>query len=186
MPKAVIKLLILIVILIVLASILFISIADAQYRGKMTYCRNNLRGLGYLAAYYIRDNRDEKIPFRGREFWLEVVVGRDPVTQERIIKGSEWEKARQQGLDMLVCPVLGKTESRYGDVKFVDYRGPANDPATYKNDDVFGSDRELNHGADGCNILFIDLTVRDVKEGVIVHQHNEAGIREKTLLTTAE
>lgn len=137
------------------AVLLIVLVVQAKQRGRMSYCRNNLRQLGVLATV----NWQAIDPARtGRNFWQAVREA-----QYRTVKG-EWKAISP---DPFVCPVLAKTGSRATDPAAIDYRGPKSVPEeirAWPKGAGLGADRAGNH-ASGGHLLFVDMSVENMEEG---------------------
>lgn len=124
--------------------------AGATERGKLAYCRNNLRQLGLLAV----NNWNTLDPARtGRAFWQEVRQA-----QYRDVKGN-WRPIRP---DPFVCPVHETTESAAGDPSRIDYRGPRRLRDAVRDTpkaEPIGADRPGNHSGGGGFVLRLDTSV---------------------------
>lgn len=165
----------------VAAGFLVIAAQGARQRGRMTYCRNNLRKLGELA--YPKMGSDEPITETGRKFWQEVRVEHFTTFKQ----GKLVWYTRFGGLNPFGCPVRGAQPldlsaltpedlvRHMSDPSTIDYRGPRAAPgqAPGKPEPV-GGDLERNHPGGGGHILLVDLSVVDVRNALQVKEFAEA------------
>jgi hypothetical protein len=164
------------------AAFLLIAAEGARDRGRVTWCRNNLRKLGTMG--YDKLETDPSREATGRAFWQD--VRRANYTSER--GGVETWIIRQGGANPFGCPVRGVQprdlttlskadfEKHMSDPATIDYRGPRNAPPMESNrPEVLGGDLDGNHGGRGGHILLVDLSVRDVRTGLQILTFRDAG-----------
>jgi hypothetical protein len=171
------------------AGLLVVAAAGASERGRLTYCRNNLRKLGEMGFQML--DSEEPRTLTGRTFWQRVRVEHFTTLKG----GRETWVTRFGGLNPFCCPVravhpldlspLSQEELTrlMTDPSTIDYRGPhspldesAPRPA------AMGGDLEGNHGNGKGHILLIDLTVREVRDALQV-QGYDSEAREKYKLS---
>lgn len=157
------------------AGLILVAASGARERGRMTYCRNNLRKLGEMGFQMLES--EETRALTGRNFWQRVRVEHFTTVKG----GKETWVTRFGGLNPFCCPVRGAQPldlsvlSEEGlsrlmsDPATIDYRGPhsplgesSSRPA------AMGGDLEGNHGNGKGHILLVDLTVREVREALKV------------------
>jgi len=164
----------------VVAALLLVAAAGARARGNLSYCRNNLRKLGEMA--FQRLASEDMIEATGRKFWQQVRF--DNFTSEKGGKTTWFIKFG--GLNPFGCPVRGvqplnlaalspeELERHMGDLSTIDYRGPNKAPVgTGSGLQILGGDLKGNH-PHGGHVLFIDLSIRDVREAIKLKDHSDA------------
>ncbi len=151
-------------VLVVLAAVLLVLVVNARHRGRLSYCRNNLRCLGMLAHSNLMSAPDDPPEERGRAFWQWI---RERTCYSRPTK--RWS-LKWAGLNPFGCPVRGAAhldlstlpgpeyERVMSDPATIDYRGPAQLATPVQGRLVLGADREGNHPRGG-HVLFVDLSV---------------------------
>lgn len=165
----------------VVAGFLVIAAAGAKERGRMTYCRNNLRKLGEMA--FSRMGGEEPITETGRKFWQEVRVENFTT----IKAGKETWVTRFSGLNPFGCPVRGvqpldlsaltqeELQRLMSDPATIDYRGPRISPGlSSKRPETVGGDLEGNHRGGGGHVLLVDLSIREVRDALQVKEFRKA------------
>ena len=163
----------------VLAGFLVVAAEGARSRGRMTHCRNNLRKIGEMAHQKVENEIDN--PVTGRAFWQEVRTTQFSKVDRKTGK-DRWD-IRFGGLNPFACPVLGSQpadltifaedyaglERLMSDPSTIDYRGPKSpvNPASTK-PETLGGDRPGNHRNRSSHVLFIDLSVREIRDALVV------------------
>jgi hypothetical protein len=146
---------------VALVGVMAVLVVHARGKGKLSYCRNNLRMLGLMGQ---RDLDAVGNPEQsGRAFWQWV---RERKYYSRPLK--TW--SRNGTLNPFGCPVRGVApldlstldDAAYAqlmsDASTIDYRGPKSLPDPVKGVIVLGSDREGNHPSGG-HVLLADMSV---------------------------
>jgi hypothetical protein len=177
--KAAAKSILVLVLLLAGAGVLVIWAAGARARGRLSYCRNNLRKLGEMAHQKLVSGNP--VETAGRAFWQEVRV--ENFSQARSEK-NEWF-IKFGGLNPFGCPVRGvqplnlgllskaELERHMNDPATIDYRGPAGPPGSPQSGlEVLGADRDGNH-PHGGHVLLLDLSVTEVRRAVVLREAAE-------------
>ncbi|MBI4566620.1 MAG: hypothetical protein HY716_18235 [Planctomycetes bacterium] len=164
-------------------ALLVILASGARARGKLTYCRNNLRFLGQLAHQQLPSGVDEsgaEVHLTGRAFWQ--AVRRDHFTRSNPRLGKREWIVRFGGMNPFGCPVRGaqpldlsrlkpsELEAHMSDPETIDYLGPRRPieapPPGFL---ILGADRRGNHPRGG-HILRVDLSIDDLRDAVNVQE----------------
>lgn len=134
-------------------AVLLVLAVGARHRGRLAYCRNNLRHLGGLA---VRNWALLDAERGGRAFWQQVREA-----QYRDVRG-RWQPIHP---DPFVCPVLGTTESHPDSPEAIDYLGPREIREQAKDmpsGQPLGADRPGNHPGGGGHVLRLDTSAEEV------------------------
>lgn len=163
------------------AGFLVVAAAGARARGRISYCRNNLRKLGELAFQKVGSGEDR--PATGRKFWQEVRVENFTTVKG----GQETWGVRFGGLNPFGCPVRGvqpldlsalspeELARHMSDPSTIDYRGPHEPPGQSSvRPEALGADRPGNHHDGGGHVLLADFTIRDVRDAIQVKESRDA------------
>src|SRR5262245_21589615 len=165
----------------VAAAFLVIAAQGARQRGRMTYCRNNLRKLGELA--FPKMGSDDPITETGRKFWQEVRVEHFTTFKQ----GKLAWYTRFGGLNPFGCPVRGaqpldlsaltpdELARHMSDPTTIDYRGPRAQPGLSSvRPEPLGGDLAGNHPGGGGHILLVDLSVAEVRNALQLKEFTDA------------
>lgn len=177
--KAAAKSTLVLVFLLAAAGILVVWASGARARGKLSYCRNNLRMLGQLAHQELAPGN--VIEATGRAFWQEIRVRQ--YSQVRYGK-NDWF-IKHSGLNPFGCPVRGvqplnlslmspeELARVMSDPATIDYLGPGGPVgSTHKGSEVVGADRDGNH-PHGGHVLLVDLSITEVRRAVVLREASE-------------
>ncbi len=162
--------------------LLFVLAAGARERGRISYCRNNLRYLGEMA--FLKLGSEEASGETGRAFWQVIRVENFTT----IKGGKETWVLRKGGLNPFGCPVRGiqpldlselsqpDLEHLMNDPATIDYRGPKLAPGLHsvRMARPLGADLPGNHPNGGGHVLLVDLSVREVREAVSFKEFRDA------------
>jgi hypothetical protein len=162
--------------------LLFVAAAGARERGRISYCRNNLRKLGEMA--FLKLGSEEGSPATGRKFWQEVRVENFTTVKA----GKETWVIRFGGLNPFGCPVRGvqpidlselseaELERHMSNPGTIDFRGPNLAPGLHsvRMARPLGADLPGNHPNGGGHVLLVDLSVREVREAVSFKEFRDA------------
>src|SRR5262245_17115380 len=157
------------------AAFLLVAAAGARERGRITYCRNNLRKLGEMS--YQRLLAEEQTDATGRTYWQE--IREENFTNLR--GGKKTWVRRFGGLNPFACPVRGvqpldlsqlsdeELARHMSDPSTIDYRGPRQAVGLQTATPcIIGADYAHNHPGGAGHVLLVDRTVREVHEAVTV------------------
>lgn len=164
------------------AGLLFVAAAGARERGRISYCRNNLRKLGEMAFQKL--GSDDVSGDTGRKFWQEIRVENFTTVKG----GKETWVVRFGGLNPFGCPVRGiqpldlseladaDLERHMTDPATIDYRGPRLPPGIHsaRMARPLGADLPGNHRDGGGHVLLVDLSVREMREAVSFKEFRDA------------
>ena len=156
------------------AGLLVVAASGARDRGRLTYCRNNLRKLGELAHPKL-EFIDPTAP-TGRRFWQEIRFEHYTDVRGENVK---WV-LRYGGLNPFGCPVRGvlpldlsalsqeEYERLMKDPASIDFRGPRQPSgiAPAKRPMVVGADLAGNHPGGGGHVLLMDFTMKEIRDSV--------------------
>ena len=158
-----------------LAAFLLVAAAGARERGRVSYCRNNLRKLGEMA--YQRLVSEELTGATGRAYWQE--IREENFTNVR--GGKKTWVRRFGGLNPFGCPVRGvhpldlsqlsdeELERHMSDPSTIDFRGPRLAVGLLSATPyIIGADYAHNHPGGVGHVLLVDHTVREVHDAVTV------------------
>jgi len=164
------------------AGFLVVAAAGARERGRVSYCRNNLRMLGWYAFQKLESGED--IAESGRGFWQ--VIRRENYTTLK--GGVEKWVLHKAGLNPFGCPVRAvqpldlseltqeELERHMSDPSTIDYRGPRRPQglSSSRRPVALGVDLPGNHPGGGGHLLLTDLSMRDVRDAVVVKPLRDA------------